>query len=317
MNYIEPIISRKMTELNREYLELYYSPEYQAVIKGTKIIRLISEMQWQEVFHILKGCIIRKKLVNKSADVLLAKEKEPTQIETSDCTWGISRLPKVVVYTCIINEYDDLDEPYYINPNIDYVVFTDMEIRPDSVWKRNDISKYEQLKGMTPTGKNRYIKLHPHEFFSNYDISIYVDGTVLIMGDMMPIALNLGKKFFGVHKHVYRDCIYMEAKGVLYSKRADADAVKRQIKEYRRDGYPKHAGLYENTILVRQHNQTACVKLMKTWWDEYRKHPTRDQISLPYAMWRCQIEEKDIYILGNSIEKNYRFRRKREHKCCK
>lgn len=314
MIYTEPPASRKMAEMNRAYLELYYSGEYQALLKKKKLAGLIKEKRLSEILKILKGRLIKKKLVNRPHDASGEIKKDFGQIEAERYTWETDRLPSVVVYTCIVNGYDDLEEPGYINPAIDYVIFTDMEVRQDSIWKKRDISDYEQLKNRKPVEINRYVKLHPQEFFAEYDVSIYIDGTIMLLADMMPVALNLGKKYFGVHRHAFRDCIYMEAEGVIYSKRADSGITRKQMKEYHENGYPEHAGLYENTILVRRHNQADCIRLMEAWWDEYMKYPTRDQISLPYVMWKCRIVEKDIYILGNSIEKNYRFRRKTEHR---
>lgn len=313
MEYIESYNSRKMMELNKEYIELYYSAAYQAYIKKKKLSRLLKEKKFNEIFYIIKGRFLKRKLVNNEPEKINIQTKDPLKAEEEKFIWVIDELPKVVVYTCIVNGYDDLEEPCYINPDIDYIIFTDMEIKPDSVWKKRDISAYEQFHGMTSIEINRYIKMHPQEFFVQYDISIYIDGTIKILADMMPIALNMGEKYFGVHKHGYRDCIYMEAEGVIYSKRADPDLTRQQIRDYFINGYPRHAGLYENTILVRRHNNEGCIKLMKAWWDEYVKYPTRDQISLPYIMWKCEIREEEICILESPIEKNYRFRRKRGH----
>ena len=43
---------------------------------------------------------------------------------------------KIAVYTCIVGDYDELLEPVYVNPNIEYFAFTDQVVKSDSIWKK-------------------------------------------------------------------------------------------------------------------------------------------------------------------------------------
>ena len=87
----------------------------------------------------------------------------------------------------------------------------------------------------------------------------------------------------------------------------------KQIANYLSQGFPTHNGLFENSILVRD-NRNVCVQaLMRYWWDEYNKYQTRDQLSLPYVIWKTKFDTNKILILGSDVEMNPRFNRLNVH----
>ena len=49
----------------------------------------------------------------------------------------------------------------------------------------------DQVKNLniSTVKKQRFLKLHPHLFFKNYDLSIYIDGTFIIKGDLNDFLL--------------------------------------------------------------------------------------------------------------------------------
>lgn len=303
--------SKILYTMNKEYLELFYSNDYQKVMKIKKIKQLIKEKQWMEILQIVKGRFLFKKLVNsnfKINDNSFIEDQCETKLE--NCR---SLNKKIVVYTCIVGNYDSIKEPFFINPEIDYIIFTDQDVPKSSAWKKIDITKFKEYYAMSPTLFNRLVKMKPHLFLKEYDYSIYIDGTITVISDMAPIIEKMDGKIIGVHKHAYRDCIYMERDAILYSKRANKKLINRQIKEYEKENYPKHNGLYENTILVREHNENNCIRVMEEWWREYLKYPTRDQISFPYILWKERIKKKNVLILGNNLNLNPRFRRNLSH----
>lgn len=217
-------------------------------------------------------------------------------------------LPRIVVYTCVFGGYDDISDPAYISPYCDYAVITDQEISDESIWEKYDISNIHIPHGLDHSMKNRFIKMHPHLLFPDYDISIYVDGSVVVMTDMVPLALQMGNKFLGIHLHRDRNTIRDEGKAVIKLKKVkNIDLLKKQIHDYYQSGYDDSLALLEAPILVRRHNETICKKVMNDWWNELQKYEHRDQISLPYVLWKNGVSLQDIYIIGNSIELNPRF----------
>ncbi len=317
--------SMMMMKLNSEYLELCNRPEVRKAEKKLKVKKMVKEKKYREIIHILYGRIIRKKLVldmcggidktlknnivNNNDDFNNQKNKRNNNNAIE------KRFMKIAVYTCIVGGYDTIKEPYYVNPSIDYILFSDRQAKADTIWKIIDISTLDIPKELNNTDTNRYLKMHPHLFLSDYDYSIYIDGSIMIVADMEPLIEGMGEHLLGLHRHNRRDCIYMEADGVIYAGRANRSDVRQQTARYKREGYPQHNGLYENTIIVRKHNDSAIIILMEEWWREYycKSKSKRDQISLPYVIWKTGFNKKNIKILGNDLDKNPRFRRILKH----
>ena len=220
---------------------------------------------------------------------------------------------KIAVYTCIVGHYDSLIEPAFIEPGIDYYVFTDMVCPENTCWKKIDITQFEEYEELTPTQLNRKIKMLPFVYLPDYDYTLYVDGNIKIMDAITPMIKEMGNHALGVHYHRTRDCIYHEIVNIAYLKKADMDLVRQQIAAYKKQGFPRHNGLYENTILIRKHADKDMCLLMEAWWQEYVKYPTRDQLSLPYIIWQLGYDKKKIHIMGMNLYHNPRFKKISSH----
>ena len=221
---------------------------------------------------------------------------------------------KIAVYSCITNEYDTVHEPLSREPSIDYFLFTDGEVPSGSKWKKIDITQFKEYTELTPVQLNRMLKILPFQYLPDYDYSIYIDGNIKIVAPLSPLIEDMGNHAFGVHYHRTRDCIYDELVQVLYLKKADPATAKKQIGVYKKEGFPHHFGLYENPILIRKHSDEEVRNLMETWWEEYMRYPTRDQLSLPYIVWKIGYDRGKIHIIGKNLEENPRFKRVAHHK---
>ena len=214
---------------------------------------------------------------------------------------------RIAIYTCIVGNYDKINEPSYVNKNIDYYIFTDQNIPEDSAWTKIDITSFQEYGKLTPIALNRMIKILPQHFLPDYDYTVYVDGNIKIIADLMPIVCNMGDAFIGIHTHAIRDCIFLEKNGIILLKKADLNIMKTQLEFYKKDGFPANFGLFQNSIIIRK-NCDQCKKIMDMWWGEYQKYPTRDQLSLPYVIWKSGINIDSIKIIGKNALKNPRFK---------
>ncbi len=216
---------------------------------------------------------------------------------------------KIVVYTCVVGEYDTIKEPLYINPNIDYIVVTDLDVREDSAWRKIDIANLKLPSNMTASQKNRYVKMHPHLIFPEYEYSIYIDGSIRVVADIIPLVYSMGTAcFLGMHNHPVRRKISTECNAVLFSKKnVDEKILKKQVSNYYKQGYDDSYGILEGTVIVRKHNNPECIDLMNDWWDEMKTYPTRDQISLPYVLWKRKVSNKLIHRFPGCVFTNYRI----------
>ncbi len=146
------------------------------------------------------------------------------------------------------------------------------------------------LKGLSPKDQNRYIKMHPHEFLPDYDVTVYVDGNIQIVGDLYVLihtALDSPEGIF-TYKHMLRSCVFAEAAACAHYSHDWLWTIASQMRRYSMEGYPVDNGLFEANVIIRKNTVNIC-RLMDTWWCEYRSGAKRDQLSLPYVAWRLGI----------------------------
>jgi len=212
-------------------------------------------------------------------------------------------MSKIVVYTAIFNNYDWLKEPVIVPENIDFICYTDSDSLKSRHWK---IVKVD-LGGKSPSLMNREIKLlYPYTEFRQYDYSLYVDGSMMIKGDVSeflnkyiskdPVLMNF--------KHPNKDCLYTEIDYCIERKRGNVEKLKEQRGLYDKDGMPTHYGLSDNKILLRNNHSEEGEKIMKEWFYHVINYSGRDQVCLPYVLYKHQ--RKYDYFEEN-IEKNEYF----------
>ena len=194
---------------------------------------------------------------------------------------------KIVVYTCITGGYDNLIKPVK-TPCVDYICFTDnVKIDPNG-WEIRPIP--DGLDGLTNVKKQRMIKVLPHKYLPEYDISIWVDGSVEVKADVKEFLRGFiydGHSIF-IPEHPARNCIYKEAKAVKAIKKDMTDLPDKQMKKYKEEGFPENYGLVQSNIMVRWHNNEDCIEVMERWAEEIREFSHRDQLSFNYALWKAK-----------------------------
>ena len=221
---------------------------------------------------------------------------------------------KTVIYTCLIGDYDELLIPDYINPDYDYVCFTDNEnmIAKKYVgpWKIKPL----QFSKLDNGRNNRWHKMHPHLLFSDYDSSIYIDSNVNFKTPKIfeYIGALPNQCFIALPHHSRRNCIYDEAEFILKANLDKKENVELLMEKYRSEGFPEHFGLAENNIIFRKHNTPKCIKLMDEWWDIFLKYSRRDQLSLFYLFWKNKINF--AFFAPNSFKKDHKNFRIYKHK---
>lgn len=210
---------------------------------------------------------------------------------------------KIAVYTCIIGDYDQPQEPLFKSSNVDYILVSDGQLSSTGVWK---VINVHTIKGV-PTSDNtrisRYVKLHPHLFLPDYDYSIYIDGNIKTVGDMRYLIHFLNQYGFVSNLHRNRNCIYEEFEACVCLKKGNPQTMRKQIDSYRSAGMSEHYGLIEANILVRNHHNPICIEIMDRWWQKIVKHCNRDQLSLPFVLWEMGIPVSEIGRIGNNVYK--------------
>ena len=198
---------------------------------------------------------------------------------------------KVCCYTCITGGYDSLKIISGQKPEtmqqVDFICFTDDSQLKQLDWQIKPIPR--ELDGLSKVKQQRVIKTCPHKWLpSQYDISIWIDGSFQIVGDVMKFVsqYNLEKNPFYTRIHSHRNCIYEEARACIGLKKDLKEVIEEQVARYQCEGYPEKVGLAETGILLRKHNDRRCQLLGNLWASEILRGSCRDQLSFNYACWK-------------------------------
>jgi hypothetical protein len=199
--------------------------------------------------------------------------------------WSTEKNNKVI-YTCITGGYDQLLEPSYVNEDFDYICFTDNPDLKSEIWDVRHLPK--ETEGLTQIKKQRYVKINAHKVVPEYEVSIWVDGNVDVIGNMSELIKSILVPDCSVYvpKHPQRVCLYDEVKPVISMKKDSADNINPQIERYKKEGFPKGYGLLQSNILIRKHNNEDCIRLMEAWNNEVMNGSHRDQLSFNYCSWK-------------------------------
>lgn len=284
-------------KINSDYLEILNSKEYNF---GKKIIGLKNKNISCVFNSIKRNILLRNIKENKQEDNWTEKEIESLMKMNSKDN-------RIVVYSCITGNYDKSKRPNFNPKNTDYIMYTDNETLG---WNKKEIPEnIRKLNNQTLI--NRYIKFHPHELFSKqYDYSIYVDGNITIISDISMLTNLVSSEYgFAFHRHYCRKCVYDEAKYCIALKKGNKKNIKKQIKQYKNNGFPKNYGLLEGNVIVNDLKSDTAKNVMEEIWKELNTSQTfRDQLVIPYVLWKNNIKTDNVSTLGRNVYKNPKIR---------
>ncbi len=188
---------------------------------------------------------------------------------------------KKVAYTIVLGEYK-LKEPTYINKDWKHICFTDRK-RKSNVWSMTHISGFNN-----PRKKAREIKIR-YDKYLDCDLSFFIDAKFTVTCNLDKFVekhLKYDLCLFANHK---RNCAYLEADFCIKRGIGNREDIINQINFYKKEGFPKRFGKCATGILIRR-NTPELLNFMKLWYDQVDKYSNRDQISLPYIMWKNPIK---------------------------
>ena len=188
---------------------------------------------------------------------------------------------QVVIYTVMTGDYDTVKSPLYTSANCDYLIFTNNDrIQEAKGWKI--VHVHEPLTNLQ---LSRKIKMLPHLYLpEQYEISIYVDASVLLYGNIVEMVqyLNDGVAF-AVTKHSARNRVIDELEVCHTAHKITEEAyvnAKQRYRDFVERGFKDDMGLAECGILVRKHGDVKLQEVMEMWWKEFMNGCGRDQIYL-------------------------------------
>ncbi len=216
-------------------------------------------------------------------------------------------MSKILVYSCVAGNYDKvmgglLSSLAPTEHDVSYVLYTDQPIK-DSIKISQDCFHYQAPNGnitwqirplvwQHPFCKRRtarFCKINPHIFCANETThTIWIDGNQLIKQDVKLVESllpSLKNNFIATFKHPDCICVYQELQQCIQWAKDNFTLMRRQVDNYRKEGYPAYAGLVETSCLVRKQVKESA-DFNKQWWDEISQNSYRDQLSFNYVAWK-------------------------------
>lgn len=194
--------------------------------------------------------------------------------------------PRVVIYTAIIGDYDELSEPKP-EANCDFVCFTDLSKLQSKHFEVRKISRTHK----DPVREARRLKLLPHLIFPDRQISVWMDGCVRFRDMSLYDWANKCVEQHGlaVAEHPDADDIYCEYQRCLMHNKDEPEVMRKQVERYRTEGLPAMSGMVSSQVLVRRHNLPSIIDFDQAWWAELENGSRRDQLSFNYVAWKQKL----------------------------
>lgn len=225
---------------------------------------------------------------------------------------NIDESEKIAVYTCIVGGYDELLQPSIKDSRCDYYCLS-LE-RPQKLGIYQWINIADQVPSSLEgdyTRINRYCKVHPHLLFPQYHYSIYVDGNISIHTKLSHLTQNIGR--IGIASYGMRsaDDVYEHATSLYIrnglGEEEARERISKQMQQYAQEGFPHYFGFTENGVMIREHDNEKCIRVMETWWNEILNNSRRDQLSFMYSVWKNGFVPQDIGYIADTWREGPEF----------
>jgi hypothetical protein len=181
----------------------------------------------------------------------------------------------IIVYTVNLGGYDQRHEypQRYKIDGVRYLYYSDQPA-PDG-WEWIKVNKGGRRE-------SRYMKINSH-LLPDHDYSIYIDASYQIQKPLNKLLEDFSADI-GLCKHKDNSLV-KHAMTCIGCRLDDPKEIFKQVGRYMSENIPD-IQVSENSLLVRKNN--GIIKLLnETWWEEYSTGSQRDQLSMPYAIWKA------------------------------
>lgn len=197
----------------------------------------------------------------------------------------------VQIYTSILGGVDSLADAPKLN-NVHFQCYANSKIKAAnySIYKVDEVSN--------PWLDSRKFKVLSHHYQKHN--SLWIDGRVEVKENILDFIKQCSDSDFTLFPHPFSNSIEEEAQrclnlGLLENKRL----VESQIGKYHKEGF-SDGQLMAGGIIFRKNTESSKA-INELWWKELNEFPTRDEISLPYVLWKLGLKVKvlDLNIFNN------------------
>lgn len=215
---------------------------------------------------------------------------------------------KVIVYTALfadsniplenVGKFFPFEHP---KDNVEYIAFTNRKDLKSEYW---DV-RYVELKESSPRVDARFYKLNSHLVLPEHDFSIWMDSQCYFRykpTDIITLLLDQTNAEVAIHHHSDINSLAQEsvAQAWVY-KNDNSQIIMNQMIKYEKDGFPMNGyDHFETGILIRRNNNNVKY-FNELWWDEVTNNSLRDQLSIPFVVWKCRQRGMHIYTIPESF----------------
>lgn len=189
---------------------------------------------------------------------------------------------RACVYTCLLGGYEALNEQdVAAGSGLDFICFTDDPGLTSRTWR---IVPIAPLLPADPVRSQRVVKLCAHEVLPDYDVSLYIDNSIVLkVPPEQILARHLGPDTAAVVPgHSFRATIADEFLEILRLGLDDSGRILEQLNHYRLF-HPQvmEEAPFWSGLMIRRHNRPDVVAAMRLWLMHLLRYSRRDQVSGP------------------------------------
>lgn len=188
---------------------------------------------------------------------------------------------KIAVYTCITGGFDEFVPSPAIDEDVDYFLFSDTTVKDTDQYIFRNCPYYDP----EPRRMARFVKMHPHFFFSNYDYVVWIDANIISTDGLQEAIEKVAVNGWdlGLIKHPLRGSYIDEANECIRIKADDENLIRNQILDYQAKGVLEDS-LIETNVIISAMARESVREFFNIWWREICRYSLRDQISVGYAL---------------------------------
>jgi hypothetical protein len=194
-----------------------------------------------------------------------------------------------VVYTCVFGDYDWTFPPLVRETALSYIIMTDNPGLRVPGW---DTRLVDARPFRNPKTANLHYRALSHQYLGNFDCALYLDGNIRLLGktsELIAAFQDTGSPL-GLFRHPLRGSVREESACCLENgKILETDRLQTELDYQARNGFPDKTGLVETTIMLKNHRSDELADAMQLWWTNFEAFGTRDQIGLPYVLWKKNV----------------------------
>lgn len=192
---------------------------------------------------------------------------------------------KICVYSVLIGDYEGINEqPITSKSNVPFIMFTDRRDLVSKTWNNKCI---EPMFPLDSVRSQRKIKLQPHLYLEEFDVSLYIDNSVVLKTPPEIIINRFLSESFDLvaFKHSFRETLLDEFKVVIEQSLDNPHRILKQLNDYRiTDAELLEQKPIWSGLLIRRHNKKHMMSFSDIWCSHVMRYSRRDQLSINYAI---------------------------------